>query len=156
MRTAKRPSPPSESDVAPTVSCRTFPAESDQLQQVCENVREAAEICGFDERTSYACQLAVCEAVENVIQHGYRGVAHGQVTVETCSQPGTLVVEIVDDAPPFNPTTYPQVPAATPDEAQVGGRGILMIRRVMDRIDYDRRDNKNILRLTKSRIFTGV
>ncbi|HSR47200.1 MAG TPA: ATP-binding protein [Anaerolineales bacterium] len=155
MRTAKQPSPPSEAATA-EVSRQTFPAESEQLRQVCESVREAASLCGFDERTSYACQLATCEAVENVIQHGYRGAAGGQVTVETRARPGDLVVEIVDDAPPFDPTSYPLVSDASPDDMQVGGRGILMIHRVMDDVHYERRGNKNHLRLTKNRAFTGA
>jgi serine/threonine-protein kinase RsbW len=156
MRTAKLPSPPSEPAASPAVSRRTFPAESAQLRQVCESVRDAASQCGFDERTSYACQLATCEAVENVIQHGYRGAAGGQVTLELRAQPGDLIIEIIDDAPPFDPTTYPLVSDASPDEMQVGGRGILMIYRVMDDVHYERRSNQNHLRLTKNRAFTGV
>lgn len=119
-------------------------------------MRDAASQCGFDDRTSYACQLATCEAVENVIQHGYRGLGGGQVTVETRALPGTLVIEIVDDAPPFDPTTYPLVSDVIPEDMQVGGRGILMIYRVMDEVQYERRGNENHLRLTKTGAFTGV
>jgi serine/threonine-protein kinase RsbW len=156
MRTAKQPSPPSSRPSADVLSRRTFSADSGQLDVVCDSVRQAASVCGFDDRTSYACQLAVCEAVENVIQHGYRGADGGQVTMKTRARPGRLVVEIVDDAPPFDPSTYPLISETSLENVQIGGRGLLMIRRVMDRIQYERRGNKNVLRLTKNRAFTGV
>lgn len=155
MRTAKRPSPPSSRRVADVLSRRTFSAESSQLDEVCDTVREAAGVSGFDDRTSYACQLAVCEAVENVIQHGYRG-GGGQVILETRARPGNLEVEIVDDAPPFDPTTYTAPSGDALEDVQIGGRGLLMIHRVMDQILYERRGKKNVLRLTKNRAFTGV
>jgi serine/threonine-protein kinase RsbW len=97
----------------------------------------------------------VCEAVENIIQHGYQ-VDSGEIDVSAQSAPGALTVEIVDRAPAFDPTRYPVDPSASLREARVGGRGLLMIRRVMDEISYERRGRQNILRLTKNRFFTGV
>lgn len=153
MGTAKPPSRPSERSPSGRVQRRTFSADSRRLPQVCDWVRRGADACGFDERTSYACQLAVCEAVENVIQHGYRSDPKREFNLSMRSTPGTLVVEIVDDAAPFDPTSYP-LPA--PEDPRIGGRGILMITRVMDGVDYERRRDKNVLRLTKNRPFTGV
>jgi serine/threonine-protein kinase RsbW len=122
---------------------------------VCDFVGAAASASGFDDRTSHACQLAVCEAVENIIQHGYQGDP-GEIDVTVRSTPGAMTVEIVDQAPAFDPTRYPVDPSASLRDARVGGRGLLMIRRVMDDISYERRGRQNILRLTKNRIFTGV
>lgn len=125
------------------------------LTGVCDYVAAAASASGFDDRTSHACQLAVFEAVENIFQHGYRGDG-GEIHLTAQSAPGALTVEIVDRAPAFDPTRYPVDPSASLREAQVGGRGLLMIRRVMDDISYERRGRQNILRLTKNRSFTGV
>jgi serine/threonine-protein kinase RsbW len=153
MRTAKRPSHPSDRPSRGRVQRQTFPADSRRLPEVCDWVRRAADDCGFDERTSYACQLAVCEAVENVIQHGYRHDAKRRFRLETRTSPGQLVVELVDDASPFDPTHFP---TPDPHDPRIGGRGILMITRVMDDIVYERRKNQNVLRMTKNRAFTGV
>jgi serine/threonine-protein kinase RsbW len=112
-------------------------------------VDQGARSAGFDDRTSYACQLAVTEACENIILHGYRKKAEGEIRVTTRSRPGELIVDIVDTAPPFNPTRVPTEedwPAADPP---VGGRGLLIIRRVMDEVRYRRRGNRNVLRMRK-------
>jgi serine/threonine-protein kinase RsbW len=130
-------------------------AESARLAGVCGFVESAAAASGFDERTSHACQLAVCEAVENIIQHGYQGDP-GEIRLSVQSKPGSLTIEIADRARAFDPTRYPVDPGASLLEASVGGRGILMMRRIMDDISYERRGVENILRLTKNRAFTGV
>src|SRR3990172_5352643 len=70
--------------------------------------------------------------------------------------PGARTGEIVDRAPAFDPTRYPIDPSATLRDARVGGRGLLMIRRIMDDISYERRGRQNLLRLTKNRSFTGA
>jgi len=155
MGTAKPPSPPSERptrQVRRRLKVRNGEAS---LTGVCDFVEAAASASGFDDRTSHACQLAVCEAVENIIQHGYQA-DDGEIQVTAQSAPGALTVEIVDRAPAFDPTRYPIDPSATLRDARIGGRGLLMIRRIMDDISYERRGRQNILRLTKNRSFTGA
>ena len=98
----------------------------------------------------------MCEAVENIIQHGYRSGRAGKVRLTTEVRPGELRVKIVDTAPPFDPSRFHFPLTTSPTNPRVGGRGLLMIRRVMDVIDYERRGGQNVLRLTKNRPFTGV
>lgn len=155
MGTAKPPSRPSERPARRLRRQLTLQGEPASLSGVCDFVAAAAAASGFDERTNHACQLAVCEAVENVLQHGYQGEP-GEIRLKAMAAPGALTVEIVDRAPAFDPTRYPVDPIATLGEARVGGRGLLMMRRVMDDISYERRGRQNILRLTKNRAFTGV
>jgi len=133
-----------------------LPADRDALTAVCDFVGKAAAASGFDDRTSYACQLAVCEAVENIIKHGYPPGAGGQIEISAASPPGELTIELVDTAPAFDPTRFPIDPRIPTSEDTVGGRGLLMIRRVMDEVEYRRRGRRNVLRLTKNRSFTGV
>jgi anti-sigma regulatory factor (Ser/Thr protein kinase) len=121
----------------------------DQLELLCQLVDQGARSAGFDDRTSYACQLAVCEACENIVLHGYRRRAAGDIRVTTRSRPGELIIDIVDTAPPFNPTLVPPDEDWPASDPPVGGRGLLIIRRVMDEVDYRRRGNRNVLRMRK-------
>lgn len=155
MGTAKQLSPPSERPPRRSRPRLTLRADRASLSRVCDFVADAAAGSGFDDRTSHACQLAVCEAVENIVQHGYQG-DRGEIRLTAQAAPGALTVEILDSAPAFDPTRYPVDPSASLGEARIGGRGLLMIRRVMDAISYERRGRQNILRLTKNRTFTGV
>ncbi len=63
---------------------------------------------------------------------------------------GELDLEVSDDGAPFNPLNYPE-----PDltsvlaERPVGGLGIHLVRHLMDRLQYQRVADQNILILTK-------
>jgi anti-sigma regulatory factor (Ser/Thr protein kinase) len=133
----------------------TIPGRLDRIEAVCDLVGKAAEDAGFDGRTAYACQLAVAEACENIILHGYQAEGAGDIRVTTHSKPGELTVELHDSAPPFDPASPPEERAWTMEYPPVGGLGLLIIHRVMDEIDYRRRGKHNALRLVKRKREAG-
>ena len=53
----------------------------DQIERVGRFIQEAAQDAGFDEMESYACELAVSEACENIILHGYGDDSTGEIEV---------------------------------------------------------------------------
>jgi anti-sigma regulatory factor (Ser/Thr protein kinase) len=58
---------------------------------------------------------------------------------------------VVDDGRPFDPRKYPAIEKT--DAAIQGvhtGRGIHLIRNLLDRMDYERQDGHNVLILTKN------
>ncbi len=124
------------------------PAEPDQVQRVCEFVGHAASAAGLGRRAAYGCQLAVTEACENILRHGYAGRS-GSIRVTTDAGPGAIAIEIEDTAPPFNPAQPPPLQSWTETNPPVGGLGLLIIHRVMDEVTYERRGRVNWLRLVK-------
>lgn len=92
--------------------------------------------------------LALEEAVSNVMLYAYPGKS-GQVLVE-CDKSEKLVFTITDSGVPFDPTQQedPDVTQSAEDRP-IGGLGIFLVRQIMDDIRYERKDNKNILTLTK-------
>ncbi|MGD8552563.1 MAG: ATP-binding protein, partial [Anaerolineales bacterium] len=76
----------------------------EQVQLVRDLVHRSAEQAGFSPKEAYACQLAVSEAIENIIRHGYGQEVHNHIEVTVSMEPEVLTIELVDDAPPFNPT----------------------------------------------------
>lgn len=128
----------------------TVPARLQSIRYVADAVAVAAADAGFDDKTSYACQLAVSEACENVVIHGY-GQAQGRsmdVTID--SEPDGLTIEIIDSAPPFDPTRVDTSAPHPPEDPPVGGLGLYIIRQVMDEISYVRSAGRNHLRLRKT------
>ncbi len=128
---------------------RIFPGRFDHIEAICDLVDRAAQIAGFDDSTSYACQLAVGEACENIICHGYKGEDRGDIEVTARAEPGELTIELQDSAPPFDPTSVPASEVEIGTEDQVGGLGLPIIYRVMDEVEYSRRGRKNRLTLRK-------
>ena len=100
-------------------------------------------------RISSTLELAVEEAITNVIAHGFRGQGGG-VDVICRATRGIVEVQIEDSAPPFDPLSLPE-PDLTADieDRDIGGLGIFLIRQVMDEIVYRYENGKNILVLVK-------
>jgi anti-sigma regulatory factor (Ser/Thr protein kinase) len=127
----------------------TIPGRLDQIEVACDCVEEGAADAGFDDSASYACQLAVAEACENIVKHGYAEGQCGDICVEVVSAPGQVTIRLEDSGPPFNPARRPEPPACDQDDPPVGGLGLVIIHRVMDRVTYLRREGINRLTMRK-------
>jgi anti-sigma regulatory factor (Ser/Thr protein kinase) len=139
------------------------PAEShdDELQFTLKN--RIAEIAILGERLGefasvheltpnllHDLNLALEEAVTNIISHGYSDHAEHQILVRIRIDSGVVITEVQDDARPFNPLTAPDADVTTPlDERTAGGLGIHLMRKSMDQIEYQRLENRNLLIMKK-------
>jgi anti-sigma regulatory factor (Ser/Thr protein kinase) len=86
--------------------------------------------------------------VSRKIEHAYPG-SIGNVVI-TChpKKDGTFVIEIQDTGIPFNILSVdePDIKASI-DERHIGGLGIFFVRQLIDRVEYRREEDKNILSL---------
>ena len=104
----------------------------------------------FSDDVCFDVQLAVEEAVTNIIKYGYQDQEKHSVLVRAWSEDREIVVEIVDDARAFNPLEAAEPDLSIPiEERPIGGLGIYLLRRVMDQLEYKREGSKNILRMVK-------
>ena len=113
------------------------------MEQVCEQA-------GVDAATSTKLNIAVEEAVVNVISYAYPADSPGEVRIDAAIADHSLVLTVTDSGLPFDPTAV--APADTTldaDERPIGGLGIHLIRRYTDSISYERRDGQNILTMVK-------
>jgi sigma-B regulation protein RsbU (phosphoserine phosphatase) len=99
--------------------------------------------------------LALEEAVTNVMMYAYPGRNDGQVFVEYTeaeSEKGKkLIFTISDSGIPFDPTQKAEVDTSLPaEEREIGGLGIHLVRQLMDEVRYERDEGKNILTLVKN------
>lgn len=114
-------------------------------------VAEAARQVGLGDKAVFHCQLAVDEACTNIIEHGYQGEGRGTIEVLLRLRPDEeLVIELFDQAPRFDPKSAPEPqPFSGLDALTEGGYGIHFIRKVMDRVHYDRLPGGNRLQMAK-------
>ena len=116
------------------------PAEPGKLSIVRRFVAQTAHGFCQDEDYIYDLVLVVDEAVTNIMVHGYSQVqstAPGniQITIEPVA--GGLAVTIQDDAPWFDPTTYPAPDFTQPLELRKrGGLGIHLVRQLTEELEY--------------------
>lgn len=103
----------------------------------------------FPEDKLFNIDLALEEAVVNVMNYAYPGQDDMPVDI-TARREGDVLTFIIDDhGVPFDPTTK-EDPDITLDAENrpVGGLGILLYRQIMDTVSYERLDGHNLLTLT--------
>jgi len=95
--------------------------------------------------------LAVEEILANIISYGYTdNREEHEIKLGVSVQPGEVRVDVEDDGRPFNPLEAPEPDTTKPlEERTVGGLGIHLVRKLMDSLEYKRRDNKNFLTIKK-------
>ena len=128
----------------------TLPCDVSQTPQLGEWIEGVAEPLGFSPKDVMQINLAIEEAVVNVMQYAYPADAKGTVEVEAQHDGPYLKFVITDSGQPFDPTARAEADTSLPvEEREVGGLGIHLMRRLMDSIDYQRLDGKNVLTLRK-------
>ncbi len=114
-------------------------------------VEEACESNGLDMATTAQVNLALEEAVVNVMNYAYPKNKTGNITIEAKANKSELSFVINDTGTPFDPTAKPEVDITlSAEDRSIGGLGIHLIRQIMDHINYERVDGHNILTLIKN------
>lgn len=99
----------------------------------------------------YNILLSVQELLTNVLRHGYSGDESQPVVICMEASEEGFVFELRDQGVPFDPLDHVEVPEECEGgELQIGGYGIVIVKMVMDQLDYRNEDGWNILRAEKS------
>ena len=114
-------------------------------------MESATQKMGIEKTHARKLRLAVEEAVVNVINYAYPVGTEGTVEVRLMSNAHRIKMMIIDSGVAFDPTSKEKVDTTLlAEERQIGGLGILLVRELMDSINYEREDGKNILTLIKN------
>lgn len=104
---------------------------------------------GVNEQVLFHFDLCANEAVSNVIGYAFPDAGDHFITLRLLHSENRLSLEVEDDGMPFNPLTKPRnIPAASLEDAEIGGLGVDLIRHYMDAYSYRREDGKNFLMMT--------
>jgi anti-sigma regulatory factor (Ser/Thr protein kinase) len=89
-------------------------------------------------------ELCLDELVTNVIRYAWDDPAGHEVAVRVDRTPAELTITVEDDGRAFDPRQAPPPPPAhSLDEAIPGGRGLMLVKAIAQRLDYERRDGRN-------------
>ncbi len=121
-----------------------------QISRLSEFMEQIAEENGLDQMLSMNINLAVEEAVTNVILYAYSD-KEGLVDIEARKENGALRFVITDSGKPFDPTSVPEADTSLDvSDRPIGGLGVYLVRKLMDSVSYKRTNGKNILTLIKT------
>jgi anti-sigma regulatory factor (Ser/Thr protein kinase) len=123
------------------------PSEIARLQAQLESL---ARQLALPPRVLHDVQLALEEHLSNILKCAYADQRDHEIKVRLSHGEIEFCVEVEDDGRAFNPLDYPEPDLSLPvDKRPVGGLGIHMIRKSMDRTEYRRSEGKNILVMFK-------
>ena len=129
----------------------TLPNDINTIPQLNEFIDTVCEELEIDMALAMSLNLAMEEAVVNVMDYAYPAGTEGEVNIEAIADETQLHFIISDSGKPFDPTAKEEVDTTlSAEERPIGGLGIHLIRQLMDDISYERKDDKNILRLSKN------
>lgn len=132
---------------------RIFPASLDQLEQVQAFVAEQLENCSCSSKVKFQLDVAVEEIFVNIAHYAFRPEQMGEATVRCCvgGSPLQVTIQFLDSGKPFNPLAKEDADITlSAEDREIGGLGILMVKKSMDAVDYTYEDGKNILTIKKS------
>lgn len=133
----------------------TLEASLDTVPTAGGAVRDLCLTSGMDAGEAALIELAIVEALQNTIEHGYAG-APGRLELEADVDDQRVQAEITDTAPPIDlarVVTLPDEGMFPLDRASLPerGRGLGIIRGVFDQVVFTRSESGNHLALTRAR-----
>ncbi|WOF16380.1 ATP-binding protein [Methanoplanus sp. FWC-SCC4] len=125
-------------------------ADINRISDLIESMAKHFEDLNIPAKISYELQLVLEEAVSNILIHGY-GRKPGFLEIGFDYENEIVKITLEDKAKPFNLLSAPKPDmSCPPEEREIGGLGVHLIKELTDKIIYEYSDGKNILTLIKS------
>lgn len=117
------------------------------VPQVAEFMEAEMEKFEISPKISMKMLIAIDEIYSNIVR--YSGATEAIVSIKKSDN--TLKLQFKDNGKPYNPldSKEPDITASAEDRS-IGGLGIFMVKKMLDKVEYKYVDNYNILTLTKN------
>ena len=123
------------------------------MEPVQEFIGEQLEQYSCSPKVKFQLDVAVEEIFVNIAHYAYLPEQEGEATVRCCvgGSPLQVTIQFLDHGKPFNPLAKKDADITlSAEERDIGGLGILMVKKSMDAVDYSYEEGKNILTIKKS------
>jgi serine/threonine-protein kinase RsbW len=129
-----------------------LPAKLENLERLIEFVSDCANAQGIDRKRIIEIEISTEEVLVNIFNYSYQG-AGGDVEVVCKSDDNDkFMIEIEDSGIPFNMLALKEPDIGLDiSERKIGGLGILLIKKMMDDVQYRHEEGKNMLTLVVSK-----
>ena len=122
-------------------NCVTIPTEPKLLPKIEDAIEAKLNEHNYGERAVFAVRLAVEEAMINAMKHGNRMDKAKTVTVKWSIDDHQAAITIEDEGDGFDPAAVPD-PTTDENLAAPHGRGIMLMRAYMDKVDFSDKGNR--------------
>ena len=124
--------------------------EISEINKLAIFIEELGEELNLAPDLVFNLNLVLEEAVSNVILYAYPMGEGQEISLVANATENNLVFLLTDSGKEFDPTQAPDADVTlSAEERQIGGLGIFLIRQIMNTVEYQRIDGKNVLTLGK-------
>jgi len=126
----------------------TLPSEPRMLSVARTFVEAVCQAHHLETHLVHALVLVTGEAFTNIVRHAHRNVPQAQMELRLQLFPDAVALTFQDQGAPFDLSAIPEL---APGELRIGGRGIYLMRTLMDELTCQPRpgQNGNTLRMVK-------
>ena len=135
----------------------SIPSRLDYLYTLCGFFENLGSLCNFDDDTKGAVVTAVVEAATNAIQHGNKEIESKPVDITVDIRPEDLTVVVRDHGSGMGNAELTELDESLPEDIfAVRGRGIALMRALMDVVEFEWSDQGTTVRLVKHRVLADA
>lgn len=128
----------------------TIKNDINQLQLVSEFLELVGEEWELDIELIWNLNLVLEEAVSNIIFYAYPGEVDQKIDITLTIEGNVLEIVLADSGRAFDPTLKKEPDISLPPEQrEIGGLGIFLVRKLMGEVTYYRTNGRNILTMRK-------
>ncbi len=121
-----------------------------ELERVQAFVEELEALGMFPASFSMQLNLVLEEALSNIVFYAYEQGSTQSIQLDFVAGDKSLEITITDSGKAFDPTAKEDPDINLPaEERPIGGLGIFLIKKIMDELNYTRKDEYNILKMKK-------
>jgi sigma-B regulation protein RsbU (phosphoserine phosphatase) len=120
-----------------------------EIERINTEFRQFADEHGLAAGVGQKVSIVFDDLLNNIISYGFSDDEEHEIDIDVLYMPNKLVITITDDGIPFNP--FDQIGPDTSlsiEERDIGGLGVLLIKKLMDEYQYQRHSNSNVVTLT--------
>jgi serine/threonine-protein kinase RsbW len=100
------------------------------------------------ERPRYIAELALEEMLTNIMRCAYTDSAVHRIDISIALRGGAITLVLEDEGRAFDPTQHRPAASRGPvEDVSIGGRGIMMVQKLVHAMRYERRHGRNHLEL---------
>ena len=134
-------------------------ASSSDLDKVINFIDEELTEKNYSAEEKNEICIAVEEVFMNIVNYAYKDLENnqcGEVKIKISADTKTIIC-FEDKGRPYNPLEQPDPDLNKPIiEREIGGLGIFMVKKMMNSMEYSRKNGKNVLVITKNKKFAQI
>ena len=121
-----------------------------ELDKLFQHIDRFGKSVGLPKKQIFQINLALDELFTNIVSYGFTDDNEHWINFKLSFDNDAVLIYIEDNGVPFDPVSAPTSSSVPPlEKCKIGGLGLHIVKRVMDEITYERKGDKNVIKIKK-------